>query len=133
MALLTWYDSFSVGIEKIDDQHKKFFDLINKAYSAMENSNGTETIGGVLNELREYVVYHFETEESWMEACSYPDIEIHKQEHRYAVKRAVELLMQYEEIKKDVIFDLLKFLGDWIINHILESDIDYIPYVKDKI
>ena len=130
MALLTWYDSFSVGIEKIDDQHKKFFELVNDVYSAMETNKGSAAIDQILKELQDYVVYHFNTEESWMETCNYPEIEDHRRIHREAVMEVNKLILQYQQVKKEILFDLLKFLSDWIRRHILEIDRKYIPYLQ---
>jgi len=65
MPIVEWDDAFSVGIEKIDEQHKKFFSIINRVYDTIQVVQNRR-IGSILKDLQEYVMHHFLTEESWM-------------------------------------------------------------------
>ena len=44
--MIEWDDKYSVGISRIDDEHKQFIDIINKAIATKER-------GGTLEELKE--------------------------------------------------------------------------------
>ena len=37
-----WKDSFSVGIKEMDDQHKDFFDILNRLGEAAGGNKGME-------------------------------------------------------------------------------------------
>jgi hemerythrin len=64
---------------------------------------------------------------------NYPDINKHKQEHEDAVQKVNKFALEYERGQPTVDIELLKFLSDWLQNHILQADRNYIPYVKGKI
>ena len=133
MPLIEWNNAFSVDIQKIDEQHKKFFSLINVLHDAIMRGKGEEVVGPVLKELQQYVIFHFQSEESWMELYHYPDMTNHKLEHQEGTKKVNKLVLEYERGQQTVDIELLKFLSDWLQNHILEVDRKYIPYFHGKI
>ena len=63
MPLIEWNDTYSVGIKIIDEQHKKFFSIINTLFDAMKEGKGDELVETVLKELQDYVIYHFQSED----------------------------------------------------------------------
>ena len=133
MPLIEWNSAFSVGIQKIDEQHKKFFSLINVLYDAIMQGKGEVVVGPVLKELQQYVIFHFKSEETWMELYRYPDMIKHKLEHDAGAKKVSKLVLEYERGQQTVDIELLKFLSDWLQNHILQVDRNYIPYFQGKV
>jgi hemerythrin len=133
MPLIEWNDIYSVGIKKIDDQHRKFFSIVNVLFDAMKEGKGEELVDSLLKELQDYVIYHFQSEESWMKMFNYADIDKHKLEHQEAIKKVNKLLLEYERGKQDVIIEMLKFLSAWLQDHVLGTDRKYIPFLKGKI
>jgi hemerythrin len=133
MPLIEWNSAFSVEIQKIDEQHKKFFSILNLLYDAILQGKSEEVVGSVLKELQQYVIFHFKTEESWMEMYNYPDMNKHKLEHQEAIQKVNKLVLEYERGQQTVDIELLKFLSDWLQNHILQADRNYIPYFRGKI
>jgi hemerythrin len=133
MPIIEWNNAFSVDIHKIDEQHKKFFSLVNMLYDAIMQGKGEEVVGSVLKELQQYVIFHFKSEESWMELYHYPDMNKHKLEHQEGTKNINKLLLEYERGQKAVDIELLKFLSEWLQHHILEVDRKYIPYFQGKV
>jgi hemerythrin len=133
MALIEWNDSFSVDIQKIDEQHKKFFSIINTLHDAIMHGKGEEVVGLILKELQQYVIFHFKSEESWMELYHYPDMANHKLEHQEGTKKVNKLVLEYERGQQTVDIELLNFLSDWLQNHILQVDRKYIPCFQGKV
>jgi hemerythrin len=133
MPIIEWNSAFSVDIQKIDEQHKKFFSLVNILYDAIMQGKGEEVVGSVLKELQQYVIFHFKSEESWMKMFNYPDMNMHKLEHEGAIQKVNKLVLEYERGNKTVDIELLKFLSDWLQNHILQVDRKYIPYFQGKV
>jgi len=133
MPLVEWNATFSVGIQKIDDQHKKFFSILNILYDAIMQGKGEVVVGQVLKELQQYVIFHFQSEESWMELYHYPDIDNHKLEHQDGAKKLNKFVLEYERGQNIVDIKLLVFLSDWLQNHILQVDRNYIPYFQGKV
>ena len=133
MPLIEWNDAFSVGIQKIDEQHKKFFSITNLLFDSMRGAQDRDVVGSVLKELQQYVVYHFKAEESLMKMYNYPNMNAHKQEHDGAIHIVNKLVLDYERGIHTVDIELLKFLSDWLQNHILQVDRNYIPYFQGKV
>jgi hemerythrin len=133
LPLIEWDDAFSVGVQKIDEQHRKFLSITNILFDSMQKSQNREVVGSVLKELQQYVEYHFKAEESLLKMYNYPDINEHKLEHESAVHKVNKFVMDYERGLQTVDIEILKFLSDWIQNHILKTDRKYISYVKGKI
>ena len=133
MPLIEWNNTFSVGIQKIDEQHKKFFSLINVLYDAIMQGKGEVVVGPVLKELQQYVIFHFKSEESWMEMYNSPDTNKHILEHEGAIQKVNKLVLEHKLSQETVDIELLKFLSDWLQNHILQVDRNYIPYFRGKI
>ncbi|WP_297426351.1 bacteriohemerythrin [Clostridium sp.] len=125
--MFQWKDSYSVGIELIDNQHKHLFDLGNSALNLMKNDSYLSKPDDVIllvNDLIQYSKFHFSTEESYMLKVHYPMFNEHKSEHDNFIQKINETNLtalatnEYIHIK-----DLVHFLLNWILNHILEKDI----------
>ena len=66
MAFFDWKENYSVGIAKLDDQHKKLVSFLNDLYSAMKAGKGTDVLDEVLKGMVAYTKTHFVTEENLM-------------------------------------------------------------------
>lgn len=51
MALFVWQDIYSVGVEVIDNQHKKLLEIANRFHAAFERGEGRAMLSGIFNEL----------------------------------------------------------------------------------
>jgi hemerythrin len=133
MPLIEWNNTFSVGVSKIDEQHQEFVSLLNELHDSVQREKAGEVISHVLTELQRYVIDHFKTEESWMKLYNFPDIASHKREHLEASQRVSFFVLEHERGQKTVVVDLLKFMTDFFLNHILTVDRNYMPYFRGKI
>ncbi len=132
MALLTWSNEYSVNIQGFDSQHKKIVDLINELHSAMREARGKDVVGKILNELTSYTVFHFAAEEKIMKEHNYPGYNSQKGEHEKLTKQVVSLVDDYKSGKTVLSQEVLQFLKDWLINHIMGSDKKYSEYLNKK-
>ena len=87
-----WEDSYSIGIESIDIQHKKLFELVNKLYDLKDNSNIKEEIRDILYAFREYTITHFQDEEFYMKSIGYPELEEHKLMHEHIIDSLSQII-----------------------------------------
>ena len=94
MAFLNWSENYSVGIEKIDRQHKKLVSFLNELYEAMQSGKGKDVLGKVLADLVFYTKTHFATEEQLMAQYSFPDYQNHKDIHAKLASKVLELNQQ---------------------------------------
>ena len=126
---LEWKPEYSVGDETLDRQHQGLIRLINKL---SEETGTTSMVGWVFEELKAYTHEHFTAEEQRLKAAGYPDLAEHKKEHR-AFEQWLSAVRQTYAMGASA--DLMAgsinaFLRNWLINHILSSDMAYRPFVE---
>lgn len=134
--LFKWKDSYSFTIEEIDKQHKRLFeigaDLFDIA-SLKDDYDHYDEIIKLLDELKEYTVYHFGYEEKLMEKYGYSEFDIHKIEHDFFIKKLARLeKLNLDEKQNEAIVDMIRFVADWVSAHILKTDFQYKDFFKEK-
>lgn len=119
-------DEYLTGIESIDEQHRKLFDIANRAYEVLQNeflSDKYDSIQNLLHELREYTKYHFNFEENYMESINYKRMFTQKIQHANFIDKIEKMeLNDLDENQDKAILDILDFLVEWLKTHILETD-----------
>jgi hemerythrin-like metal-binding protein len=123
----TWDNKFNTDVAVVDTQHRTLVDLINRlgAISARQTSPGE--LGEILNELANYTVYHFDTEEKLMKQyeidAAHRDIHIKTHLHFTAqVTQAAKILLSRSNVSSQLVASLLKYLTNWLVQHILGMD-----------
>lgn len=119
-------DEYKVGIDFIDQQHSKLFELANETYNLLNDKLRTDKydkIVDLLTELKEYAIFHFQAEEEYMKSIQYKKMFTQKIEHEEYIKKFEDLdLNSIDENQDKYILDLLNFLNNWLVDHILEKD-----------
>jgi hemerythrin len=123
--MITWSNNFSVNVKEIDDQHKKLVDAINSLETSMKAGKGKDVIGKVLQELADYTVYHFSTEEKYMVKFGYAEYQQHKQAHDNFVRKVTEFQKDFKDAKLGTVISVSDFLQQWLTKHILDTDKKY--------
>lgn len=132
MDLFQWKDCYSVGIKKVDEQHKKIVGLLNDLYESMKAGKGKETLGVVLKDLFEYTKTHFVTEESLLALYKFPDFEEHKKKHEKMKEHVLILNQKFVSGEISSPLQITNFLKEWLAKHILETDKVYGPFLNEK-
>jgi len=127
-----WKDEYSVGIDSIDQQHKKLLNLINQLQTAVHHSTGEEFEREALDALVDYTRTHFSYEEGLMEDNGYPDFEPHKEQHKAMVKEVEKVLAEYQQDQDTAMANAVEYLKNWLINHINGTDKQYSKFLIDK-
>ncbi len=129
--LLTWTPDLSVGIEVIDNQHKRIVEYINQLHEARLNRD-RQGIARVIEELVDYTLSHFSFEESMMEEAHYRFLKPHQKVHELFVRRVSEYQQRFKlgEDVESVAGDMQSTLVTWLMNHIRREDMDYGPAVR---
>ena len=132
MAKIIWDDSYSVGIVKIDQQHQQLIDIINRLEDE-KRSGGV--ILSVISDLSHYVKEHFSYEESLMEQAGYADLQEHKQSHKEFRQWLDSVKIAYSSgyaESYDIADSVQSYLQDWLLKHIMVSDMAYSEQVINK-
>ncbi len=125
MKKIMWNDQFSVGVKKMDDQHRKIIRIFNTLVDNAQANAGSEKVSEVLAEMVGYASEHFKSEEQLLSDHAHPDLQQQKTEHREFRQQAGEFCLLASQGDEKVTHDLLNYLHDWWTNHILIEDKKY--------
>ncbi len=132
MPLIDWTDKMSVGVEEIDEQHKKLVGIINHLHDSLKTNSYKEELKIIFMELIDYTKYHFEAEEKIMAEAGYEDLESHKKQHQKFVNKLLRMKDRCYMGKEEISVELSSFLSSWMLGHILRSDKDYTEVVLNS-
>ncbi|MGM0498451.1 MAG: bacteriohemerythrin [Bacteroidota bacterium] len=133
MSFFQWKDSMSVEIDEIDKQHMQLVSLIDNLYNAMAQGKGQEELDTIFGELFDYAKTHFFTEEKYMFVHQYPGYEEHKKEHEKFIEEVKSYKKTFDEGDYKASVKVANFLKDWLTNHIMKTDQQYGPYLRERI
>lgn len=124
--MLMWKDEYATGVDSIDEQHRRLLEIAGDAYDLLKNQMYTDKydkIIEIIEELKNYTMYHFDSEEQYMESIGYKKILSHKVNHRDFIDKIENIDMgKVDENQDAYILQLLDFVVDWIDKHILQLD-----------
>ena len=124
--MIQWKESYRLGIDEIDDLHKKLFEIANRAYELLKNDFVTDKydrIVSIIEELKDYTVYHFSFEENYMASINYRKLLSHKVIHDDFIAKISEVdLDNVDENQDEYLMGILDFVVEWIEQHILGTD-----------
>jgi hemerythrin len=125
-VMVAWKDEYSIGVEIIDEQHKHLFDIGNSAYKLLRDEFCTDKYDGIVSiiqDLREYTKFHFKTEEEYMLKINYKKYFSQKVEHDDFIQTIDKVnFEQVDEDPQKYIENILAFVFNWILEHILQKD-----------
>ena len=130
--MFEWKPRYSVQIASIDGQHQNLFRIAGELYTAMSAGQGKTALAHVLDRLVQYTAVHFAHEERLMRLHDYPDLAAHRAEHQALTKQVLTFQADFQAGRATMSVQLLRFLRDWLENHIAQSDQKYAPYLRDK-
>ena len=119
-------EEYKIGIEHIDEQHKKLFELADKAYMLLKDEfviDKYDRIVEILDELKDYTIFHFKSEEEYMESINYKRLFSQKIEHAKFIEALENVDYRNIDVNQDEsLVKILSFLNDWLTEHILKTD-----------
>lgn len=130
-SILVWSDDFQTGIREVDGQHKNLVETLNQLYRAIKSDTSIQVLETILNDLVNYTDFHFKTEERLFERYAYPKTEHHRNLHDRLRGQVTDYAGDFKAGRM-IGSQLLKFLKDWLTNHILKEDKAYAPYLLSK-
>lgn len=125
--MLWWTDSLRTGNVKIDEQHKKIFQLGTEMLD-LNQETSKKTIQKTFQELIDYTKKHFSEEEKLMKDHDYSLLQEHQGRHREFIGKLHNILTDFKTTgySEENIDNLKLLMVDWLINHINEADKDFI-------
>ena len=131
-----WFKELETSDELIDQQHKEFFRIgrnieqliVRKCIGVQE-----QELLDIVCELREYVSYHFYSEESIMRQQGYSDYEHHVKEHQRFKRFVMEIdcpalaNQPYQELKA-----IKAMIQSWVFSHMMGEDVKMVKEIQYK-
>ena len=122
-----WDARLSTGVSLLDEQHIALFDCLQYLERATAQKAMLATFHA-MEQLSRYVRDHFSAEEHLMKVSCYPGLAEHVNEHRVFCDKLFELRKTY--LDHDISSDLIDFLRAWLEQHVAQTDMAYVPYLK---
>jgi hemerythrin len=130
MKDIVWDKILSVGVDEIDDDHRKLVNIFNLLNHSVMDEEPPDYIAATLEELINCTVWHFSHEERLMLKHRYEGIEEHKGEHQELIQGARELQQAILQADKSVVDEHIEFLERWLTEHILTTDLRLGSYLS---
>ncbi|MBN2896837.1 MAG: hemerythrin family protein [Campylobacterales bacterium] len=89
---LEWSDIYKLGIDEIDAQHHKLFDIVHEIFALSDHPGVKEEIKRIFYELSAYMATHFADEERYMQSIGFPELEAHRQRHEQIIIQTANIL-----------------------------------------
>lgn len=119
-------DEYLTGIESIDSEHKVLFEIADEIYELCKNEfvpDKYDDIAALIQRLKDYTHMHFEHEEAYMESIQYKRMFTQKVQHDNFRQKLESIdLDVVDDDQEKAIEDLLKFVTDWLVEHIMQTD-----------
>ena len=126
MNLIEWDDSqFSVLVDDMDEQHKKWINLINLLHASLLGEGEKVEPAEVLAEMLAYAQFHFKEEEHLMRNINYPEYIEHKRTHDTFIARLDKVKKDIEDGNIILGTQLMSILKNWLEDHIVTMDRHY--------
>lgn len=129
--IVEWDNKYSVGVPLIDKQHKELVSITNELFVACVDSSGSgldSTFQSAVKRAVDYVRTHFKDEEGLQKQSAYPHFTEHKAEHEKFVKELLKFVKAYESGQKFVPNNFVRYLRDWLLEHIAINDRKFAQY-----
>ena len=119
-------EEYVTGIKQIDEEHKRLFEIADETYNLSRKEflvDKYDQVIQILKELKEYATMHFEHEEAYMESIGYKKMFTQKVQHNaFREKLNSWNLYDIDESSEEIVDEILNFLTNWLVSHILEHD-----------
>ena len=125
-----WTDKYLLNIDRIDQQHKDFFELWNKEIKQVDIQDHAQ-MAYVIEKLEDYLKDHIKYEEELMRKSDYKDIEKHIAQHKFFIQK-IDNLKQELSYNNPLLFEKTAiFMKKWFLSHIIQSDKKYQETAKE--
>lgn len=119
---MEWYDSYCIGDEKIDSQHKELVEMVSRLQEALAGEGLKQEIANTLKFLVQYTRQHFADEEALMERIVFEGYDHHKLQHKKLITEVTNVLLDIKKGKQINPLELFDFLMEWLLSHIKNED-----------
>ena len=133
--IMKWKPSYALGIDIIDEQHKHLFDLAEEAEELLElpdQMDKYDEMISLVQELKDYVRYHFQEEEKLLLEMKYNRYFAHHVHHQDFIEEMEKIdIYTLDDNQKEQLLKITSLVTSWLVEHVLVEDIKWAEYYKD--
>lgn len=132
LYIAQWNKDLETGIEEIDSQHMEFLIMANRFLIRYRAEKKSEAALEELKFLQEYLLYHFQMEETYQFESQYPEYGDHQAEHKQLGFKVLEVAIALRDSgNMEAIDNFAVFVNDWVIHHMMVSDLRFTKYYNE--
>ena len=129
----SWSPSYTIGNDQIDKQHQQLFELLSNVQKSLyKNDDRVDVISKTLESLMSYTQFHFTDEEQLMQEIKYTHLEGHRKLHDELINEIENLLDEVQDGEIVLVEELIVFLKNWLIKHIVEHDVKIAEFIATE-
>lgn len=133
MVLLRWSEKLSVGVDRLDREHRHWIDLFNQLHDATLAGEPCDVLDAVLGAVKEYTRTHFADEERLLEKHGYPLLDNHRQLHQDFVREIEAWMDVHRAGNLQAALEVMDIMRDWLVHHIQRVDQAYAPFLAARV
>lgn len=114
----------------LDEQHCEFIRGLNELHAAMMKGQAQSVAATLLSKMVETARKHFSSEEELMTSTKYPGLAEHQGKHRELFAKVEDFSSRHKQGDKTMYLELLKFMRDWLNDHMLKVDKLYTEWLN---
>lgn len=123
----------SVGIALLDDDHEIIMCLTIRLQNCLEGREDPASLTDICERLIAYMEFHQAREEKVIEACAYPDLEIHREDHTRCIHGVYAFMNRFAAQRDQLILrEFLSYLREWFEQHVLAQDTGMRAFVTNN-
>ena len=130
--MLTWDTQYSVHIQEFDAQHRTLLAKIAELHKVASKGTGADAMTRLFDNLMDYTRKHFESEEQVMRRRKFTGYPAHRAEHQALLMQANDFHRKFLEGKTMIGMEIMRYLNDWLLNHINVMDRQYDAFFHKK-
>ena len=132
-AMMVWSETLSVGDPELDEQHRVLIGLLNGLYEGLTDGSAPDVTVRLIEDLFAYTRLHFGNEERYFDQFRYEERDSHMKAHRALEEKLMQYRNRLDAGEGGMAFELLNFLRDWIIGHIMQVDSRYRSFFSEVV
>lgn len=123
---LIWQDRFNIGVDIIDNEHKKLFGILNRMFAYKTDDSKKQWLCQEgIKYFKDHAMKHFTEEEQYMASIDYAGFETHRHVHdnfRRKTLPALEAELTQSSFSNDAIDHFLGVCAGWLLGYTVTED-----------
>ncbi|MEA3384768.1 MAG: hemerythrin domain-containing protein [Campylobacterota bacterium] len=129
----SWQAKYITGVDFIDEEHQKIFELLDEAFMEVDDEHREEKIKSVLTHLYNFMKEYFKKEEKYLKEINFPEFDHHQKLHREFTKACNELLIHINDTNNKLFEkELAQFIDEHLVDHMMNEDKKISDFVNSK-